>query len=124
MELYTREMFEKELIKNKNRIIVRNGESVGLYRYLPKENKLILTKSIDGHSFDLIDQLKVYKSGEYWGSGGTNGISALVPNCNEAHLIPKGYDLRKKENLRTLNKCLGGCYSDVEKRINKNKPNN
>ena len=123
MKLYTRDLFEDALNKNKDRIIVRNGEFVGLFKYLPESKKIILTKKINNHSYGFKDELIVHQSGKYWGSGGSNGISAVVSDCNESHLIPKGYDLRKKEHLNILNKCLGGCYNQVHERIIQANPN-
>lgn len=123
MEQYTRDLFEKQLLKNKNRIIIRNGEFVGLFRYLQEQKIAVLTKRLNNHKYGFKSELKVRHSGEYWGNGGANGISAVISDCNEAHLIPMGYDLRKKEHLEILIKCLGSCNSQVCDRIKQANPN-
>ena len=85
MDLYTKEMFEIALKRNKNRILVRNGEFVGLFKYLPYKNEIILTKKINKNTHGFTDKLKVYDNGKHWGTGGSNGISAIIRDCNEAH---------------------------------------
>lgn len=119
--IYTKADFEKALAKNKDRVLIRNGAFVGLFRY--ESGKLILTKQINRGKYGFRSEIKVHESGEYWGSGGGRGISAVVKNCNEAHLIPHGYDLRKKEHLQILDKCLGNRHSEVQRRIAKANPN-
>ena len=120
--VYTKSMFEKELIKYKNRILIRNGEFVGLYKYLPERSIVVLTKSLNNRLYGFQAAFRVSNEGNYWGTGGVNGLPALI-ECNEAHLIPFGYDLRRNNHLEILNKSLGGCYSRVFDRIENRNPN-
>lgn len=102
-------------------LLIRNGQHVGIYKYLKSKRQFILTKSIVNHDYGKRTIFEVSLSGDYWGSGGTNGVSAII-QANEAHFIPSGFDLRDKNHLEKLNKCLGGCYSEVYERLQKSNP--
>jgi hypothetical protein len=78
---------------------------------------LYLTKAIDNDSYGKRREFEV--KSECDSSKGLNGLIS----CNEAHFIPKGYDLRKKEHLAILDKCLGGASYDVSQKIKKQNPN-
>jgi hypothetical protein len=101
---YTRLKFEKEFSKNKNRIILRNGCFVGLYKYDKNNNQLILTKPIIDNDYGKYVIYSVKESGRYWGSGGFEGLTSII-ECNEAHFIPEGYTLSMKQHLMLLDSC-------------------
>lgn len=115
MSLYTITDFESSIKKNQ-RLIVRNGEFVGVYRYDTQSQAIYLTKPILDKQYGKRTMFNVKKEGEFWGCGGGNYESALI-DANEAHLIPMYYDLRKKSHLQILDKCLGSCHEEVAKRI-------
>ena len=112
--LYTIEMFENDLQKNKKLLLIRNGEFVGLYRY---ENKsLFIHKRLNKKSYGFKEIIKMKDSGSYFGYGGSIRESSLI-NVNEAHFIPKGFDFRKKKDFKYLDDCLGGSHSQVSDRL-------
>ncbi len=115
---YTREEFEHKLLykQHKNVILLRNGSFIGLYRYDKKRHLLKLWKSISRKCYGFDTEFKVRETGAFWGSGGANGPSAII-FCNEAHFIPSGYNLNNDEDLRYLDRCLGGCSQQVRERL-------
>jgi hypothetical protein len=111
---YTIDDFRNALKKGSGRVLVRSGDFVGMYRYVQASNMLVLTKAIVDMPYGKRSQYTLKASGDCWDRQESTLISS-----NEAHIIPKGIDLRRKENLLALDACLGSQHSVVSQRIKK-----
>jgi len=120
---FTLEDFENRLGDSNyhNVILVRFGSFVGIYRYVKENQSIRLWRKINNDSYVQRSAARVKDEGDYWGSGGSQGISAVI-SSNEAHQIPKGYDLDNRNHLQVLGDSLGGSHCTVKKRIEENNP--